>query len=116
MASGVKSVTFDITEDANASGVVIAREFDIFGVPTEEPGEVEPPEFLSDGISVSNGNFMAQFTGSIGQHYQVESTDDLLESNAWQTVTDIVSLATSPTGFSAPATNVAGFYRINLIP
>jgi hypothetical protein len=115
MASGVKAVTFDITEDANAGGVVIAREFDIFGVPTV-PGVAETPEFLPGGVSVSNGTFMAQFSGNLGQHYRVECTDDLIGSNTWQTVTDIVSLAVSPAGFSAPATNGAGFYRINLIP
>ena len=34
MASGVKSITFNITEDANPGGVVVAREIDILGTPT----------------------------------------------------------------------------------
>ena len=34
IASGVKSITFEISEDANARGIVIAREFDIFGSPS----------------------------------------------------------------------------------
>ena len=34
IVSGVESITFQITEEANASGFVIAREIDIFGAPT----------------------------------------------------------------------------------
>ena len=33
-ATGVRAVTFNITEDANAGGVVVGREVDIFGVPS----------------------------------------------------------------------------------
>ena len=35
IASGVKSITFDISEEANAGGWVVAREIDIFNSPTE---------------------------------------------------------------------------------
>ena len=34
IVSGVESITFQITEEANAGGFVIAREIDIFGAPT----------------------------------------------------------------------------------
>jgi len=46
LASGVKAITFDMTEDANAGGFVVAREFDIFGAPTAipEPDSQEPSE------------------------------------------------------------------------
>ena len=40
MATGVKSVSFDITQPANASqagGFLVGREIDIFGTPTESP-------------------------------------------------------------------------------
>lgn len=37
IASGVKAVTFDITNNANAGSWIVAREFDIFGYPTGGP-------------------------------------------------------------------------------
>jgi hypothetical protein len=114
MASGVKAVTFDITEDANASGVVVGREIDIFGSPTVDSSE-HVPEFLP-GITVSNGIFNVQFAGSTGQHYRVEMSGDLTSSNAWQVVTDIVSVASSPIDVLVPATNAAAFYRIQWLP
>ncbi|MDF7809243.1 family 43 glycosylhydrolase [Pontiellaceae bacterium B12219] len=49
MASGVKAVTFNITEEANAGGVVIGREFDVFGYPVTEP--VDLPDPGEDGLS-----------------------------------------------------------------
>jgi hypothetical protein len=90
----------DASSNATYSGIVSAS-----------PEAIDPPEFLPN-VSVSNGTFSVQFTGSIGQHYRVETTDDLTASNGWHTVTDIVSLATSPFDLSTPATNEAGFYRI----
>jgi hypothetical protein len=112
MASGVKSVTFDISEDANASGVAIAREFDIFGVPTEAAVEPEAAELFADSIIFSNGYFSTWFSGTVGAHYQVEFTEDLTASNGWQVVTNILSLETSPTELAVPATNATGFYRV----
>ncbi|MDF7808990.1 Ig-like domain-containing protein [Pontiellaceae bacterium B12219] len=76
---------------------------------------VHIPEFTSD-LSSSNGQFSVQFVGTPGKHYRFEYTDDLLGSNAWQVVTDIVSLATSPMDVSAPMTNGAGFYRVIWLP
>ncbi|MDF7809077.1 right-handed parallel beta-helix repeat-containing protein [Pontiellaceae bacterium B12219] len=110
MVSGVKSIIFEITEEANAGGVVVGREIDIFGVPTQE-GAVHAPMFEPE-MTVSNGNMMLGFSGTVGQHYRVESIDDLISSNSWQVVTDLVSLAVSPVAVSAPMTNSAAFYRV----
>jgi hypothetical protein len=79
------------------------------------PAAFEPAEFLSE-FSVSNGNFSAQFSGTVGQHYRLEYSENMTESNAWQTVTDLVSLAISPFDVRAPATNDVGFYRIIGLP
>jgi hypothetical protein len=73
------------------------------------------PEVVSGG-AFSNGIFNLQFTGSTGRHYRVEMIDDLTSSNAWQVVTNIVSLTTSPFDVASPATNGAGFYRILWVP
>jgi hypothetical protein len=41
LASGVKAISFDIANNANAGGNVIAREFDVFGVATiPEPSSI----------------------------------------------------------------------------
>jgi len=40
IASGVKAVTFNITNNANPGGFIVAREFDIFGQPTLGEGLV----------------------------------------------------------------------------
>ena len=114
MASGATAVTFDISHGANANGVVIGREFDIFGVPTVSPTE-HTPAFLP-GLGWANGNFAAQFAGTLGQHYRVEYTADLSAPNAWQVLTDIVSLATSPFAISASMTNNAGFHSAFWLP
>ncbi|MEI6891540.1 MAG: carbohydrate-binding protein [Pontiella sp.] len=79
------------------------------------PTEIDPAEFLPE-VSVSNGNFNVQFTGTVGRHYRMESTDDLTGTPAWQTVTDMVSLAASPFAVSTPATNSPAFYRVIGIP
>ncbi len=59
------------------------------------------------------GHFTANVDGlpTTAQHYRVEYTDDLVTTNAWTTVTDIVSLATF-----APMTNSESFYRIRWFP
>lgn len=73
------------------------------------------PMFLP-GATFSNGNVNVQFSGTTGQHYCVESVDDLTTTNAWQVVTNVVSLETSPMDVSAPTTNSAGFFRIGWFP
>jgi hypothetical protein len=109
MASGVKAVTFNITEDANPGGYVVAREIDIFGTPSFAAKHYLP-EFLYGGSSVSNGNFVTQFSGEPGEAYTVEWAPGL--TNEWNTVTNIVSLESTPLILSIPATNDAGFYRV----
>ncbi|MDF7798632.1 Ig-like domain-containing protein [Pontiellaceae bacterium B1224] len=109
MASGVKAVTFNITEDANAGGYVVAREIDIFGTPTLAEKHYLP-EFIYGGTTVSNGNFITPFSGEPGESYTVEWAPGL--TNEWETVTNIVSLETSPLMLTMPATNSAGFYRV----
>ena len=47
IVSGVESITFQITEEANAGGFVIAREIDIFGAPTG--GEILLGDANQDG-------------------------------------------------------------------
>ena len=67
------------------------------------------------GASTAGNTFNASFTATLGRHYQVELSTNLTLPS-WQTVTDIVSLATSPLDLSVPMTNTAAFYRIKLIP
>lgn len=50
MATGVKAVTFDKIYAANAGGVVVPREFDIFGTPS---GAVEIGDLIVSGTSFS---------------------------------------------------------------
>ncbi|MEI6891838.1 MAG: hypothetical protein V5783_06675 [Pontiella sp.] len=114
MASGVKSVTFDISEDANANGVVIAREFDIFGSPTVSD-EDYIAAFIPSETRVSNGYFVTQFSGVIGAEYTVEWNSNLMHSNRWTTATNIQSLENSPFEIVMPATNRADFYRVRWI-
>ncbi len=115
MASGVKSVIFDISEDANANGVVIAREFDIFGTPTLSDAAYIA-EFVPSATTASNGYFVTQFYGIAGAAYAVEWTPSLTNDASWAAVTNISPLESSPFEFSVPATNGAGFYRVRWIP
>lgn len=73
------------------------------------------PEFLS-GITLSNGIFSVQFTGTTGEYYRLERKAELTSSNDWQTVTNIISLGESPMELAAPMTNSAGFYRLIWLP
>jgi hypothetical protein len=79
---------------------------------------VEParPVILSGLTVASGGNFLFQFTGTVGLHYRVETTPVLPATGAWQVVTDIISLAASPFAVSQPLTNSQGFYRIGFLP
>ncbi|MDP4610390.1 MAG: S8 family peptidase, partial [Opitutales bacterium] len=58
IASGVKAVTFNITNNANAGSWVIAREFDIFGYPTGGPyTELQSWRLEHFGTSEGTGNY-----------------------------------------------------------
>lgn len=74
------------------------------------------PPVIAPDINLSTGNFYFQFTGTLGQHYRVESTPVLPAPGPWQIVTDIESLTRSPFAVAVPTTNAAAFYRVGLIP
>ncbi|MDF7799087.1 hypothetical protein P4C99_06405 [Pontiellaceae bacterium B1224] len=115
LGSGVKAVTFDITHNANANGVVIGREFDIFGTPTLL-GDEYIPAFVAGGTMASNGFFYTQFSGVVGAEYLLEWSPSLMNSSLWKTITNFISLETSPLELTMPATNSAGFYRVRWLP
>ncbi|MGJ8725374.1 MAG: S8 family serine peptidase [Roseibacillus sp.] len=58
IASGVKAITFEISNNANAGSWVIAREFDIFGYPTGGPyTALESWRLTHFGTTEGTGNF-----------------------------------------------------------
>ncbi len=67
-------------------------------------------------LVVSTEHFGATFSGTIGQHYQLEFTSDLTHSSSWQVATDLVSLARSPMEVVVSITNDVGYYRVRWIP
>jgi hypothetical protein len=70
---------------------------------------------LIPGVEVVDGNIEFQFSGAIGSHYTVESTEALAPSD-WKTVQDVNPLSESPMDISIPTTNASAFYRIIYIP
>ena len=75
------------------------------------------PPVIASGVGISAGNLAFQFTGTVGQHYRVEFAEALpAAADAWQVLTDIVSLAASPFTVSDPATNVQRYYRVVSLP
>ena len=74
------------------------------------------PPVIAPGVNVAGGKINLQFTGTLGQHYRVESTPALPATGAWQTVTDILSLGASPFAISISPTNRIGFFRVGLVP
>ncbi|MDF7801260.1 carbohydrate-binding protein [Pontiellaceae bacterium B1224] len=115
LASGIKAVTWDITQDANASGVLIAREFDVFGTPTLN-AEDYIAAFSRGNLSFSNGYLNAQFSAIVGADYRAEWKESLMSSNGWMTVTNFQPLENSPFLLSVPATNGAAFFRVLWLP
>jgi hypothetical protein len=79
-------------------------------------GDPAVPPVILPGSNAAGGNFNFQFNGTLGQHYQVEFTPELPVVGAWQVVTDIVSLTTSPFSISQPMTNSQGYYRVSFFP
>ena len=76
MATGVKSVSFDITQAANASqagGFLVGREFDIFGTPTEFP---DAEQLFTGGESLDV--FISSATGDPGTDWSLLSLDSTL--------------------------------------
>ena len=80
LASGVKAITFDMTEDANAGGFVVAREFDIFGAPTAipEPDSQEASESNEEpgGDSGDSGQTEGRSAHSVGKSVRPVRPDD----------------------------------------
>lgn len=74
------------------------------------------PPVIAPAVGVSGENFTFQFTGTVGQHYRVEFAPMLPSADAWQVLTDVVSLASSPFTVSDPATNVQRYYRVVALP
>ncbi len=72
-------------------------------------GDLHVPAF-DPVVTVSADALTAQVYGTIGAGYQVEWTPSL--TGAWQTVTNIQSLETSPFSVELSATQAAGFYRV----
>ena len=64
-ASGVKAVTFHISNSANAGGIVVAREIDIFGTATEPPAPpttaIEDWRFTHFGTHENSGEAADDF-------------------------------------------------------
>jgi PKD repeat protein len=70
------------------------------------------PDVEITGLSIAGGGASLSFAGPQGDHYRVETIDDLTSGNSWQTVTDIVSLAVSPFAVEVSTPNDSSFYRI----
>ncbi|CAA6691324.1 MULTISPECIES: LamG-like jellyroll fold domain-containing protein [unclassified Lentimonas] len=64
IASGVKAVTFEITQDANAGGVVVASEIDILGVAVIPEGLIAQWK-LDDGSGTVAADETGRFPGTI---------------------------------------------------
>ncbi len=72
-----------------------------------------PPTLV---VSPEGANMQLQLSGTVGQHYLIEFQTTLPPSGAWQVLTDILSLATSPLLITDPATNIHRFYRAVSLP
>jgi hypothetical protein len=68
------------------------------------------PEIMP-GVVATNGYVSFQFSGSTGDHYQVESTEDLVAPD-WQLVLDFDPLLISPMNVTLPTTNPVAFFRV----
>jgi sialate O-acetylesterase len=74
--------------------------------------EAAAPEFVPGGTTVSNGNLVVSFAGTVGGPYTIEFTDDLTDTTAWSAVTNWSSLPASPIEVTLSTTNPAAFYRV----
>ena len=105
LAHGVKSVTFNITEEANAGGVVVAREFDIFGVPYA-PAWPDNPEitFIGDPSHLSWASESAAL-------YSVQKAGSLMDAD-WTTFTNVVGTPPQTTVELPQRDQDTVFYRV----
>lgn len=92
-ASGVKAVTFDIANNGNAGGWVVAREFDIFGSPTPFPlTAIDQWRFVNFGSHENEGaaadGFDADFDGlsNLLEYATGQNPNDSSDAEALQIV------------------------------
>ncbi|MDF7798608.1 PKD domain-containing protein [Pontiellaceae bacterium B1224] len=106
MATGVKSVTFNFSEDANPGGRVMGREIDIHGYPTKATvPDVPVIALINDDNSLTwnaNGDFI----------YTVQSKLNLMIGSSWETVTNAVGTPPTTTVVLPPQNEHTEFYRV----
>jgi hypothetical protein len=114
--------TFDISDLEVAVGDTISFVVGNNGVATGDETALtgtivvqsfEAPAILQ-GAAVVDGNLEFLFTGALGVHYQVESTDNIAIPD-WQPVLDVNPLTLSPMDVSIPVTDPAAFYRVRQV-
>ncbi|MDF7809074.1 PKD domain-containing protein [Pontiellaceae bacterium B12219] len=104
MATGVKSVTFNFSENANPGGRVMGREIDIHGYPTVAP-DPDVPTIVYDGDSIS-WNANDEFV------YSVQSNLNLNIESGWGTFTTVVGTPPTTTFVLPPKNENHVFYRV----
>ncbi|MDF7809075.1 PKD domain-containing protein [Pontiellaceae bacterium B12219] len=104
MASGVKSVTFNFSEDAKPGSRVYGREIDIHGYPTEATVP-DVPALVFDGDSIS-WNANDEFV------YSVQSNLNLNIESGWGTFTTVVGTPPTTTFVLPPKNEKHVFYRV----
>jgi arylsulfatase A-like enzyme len=70
------------------------------------------PASFSSGLEFEDGIASVCFTGTLGQDYRVEYSENLSDTNGWQQVEEHLSLPMSPRRLWLSATNTAAFYRV----
>ncbi|WP_372795547.1 PKD domain-containing protein [Pontiella sp.] len=106
MLRNVESITFDISNNARAGGVVIYREFDVFGEPSTG--------FYPSSIVISSadgGDSLSWDTDSTAYIYSVQTNANLVIPN-WGTWTNVVGTPPVTTVVLPPKTEDQQFIRV----
>ncbi|MDF7808370.1 PKD domain-containing protein [Pontiellaceae bacterium B12219] len=106
MLRNVESITFDISNNARAGGVVIYREFDVFGDPSTG---FYPSAIVLD--SFDGGESLSWATDSPAYVYSVQTNANLVYPN-WGTWTNVIGTPPSTTVEMPPATEDQQFIRV----